>query len=478
MKSDFKVAYHEIDFLVPAQKFNIQFSYVSKKGLSFIREFLLRLIHVAPMSKFQLSTFFGLSRRETEEAISDLVQRSELTLSADGLLTLTDKAKSYFPEIGGAPQLSIIQDSGAYLSFDMATLTCFSSGNVKRAQKSGLFIKVDDKILSQSQMLVGRQFQYQFNKILDKGFLPNVKSQDVKDIPTVYTVKSVDKLQEFHIALNASFEMNSEGVGVERQDYDEFNNSEVVHENISLTVSRMLKANNTVSIFKSMVSLGDEDTIKLFDSGTNLIIPSYVQDLQTLEWYGTSGRATFLGPIYSKQNWDLLQKMMTPILDSRIKVKKDQGSDRFIWISPSDPFWGKSARFVSCLSDFLGRSKTKDKKIYNPTLYVPVAGFDDARGARQWARELGDYKSDINGLVDGFLDGNVEFIYLENEIVVVTYHFSHPGILPVTMPLGFISTSKAVVNRIGALITGYVDGSSAFDKKNDCGNIELMSVNR
>ena len=89
-----------------------------------------------------------------------------------------------------------------------------------------------------------------------------------------------------------------------------------------------------------------------------------------------------------------------------------------------------------------------------------------------------DYKSNINGLVDGFLDGNVEFLYLENEIVVVIYHFSNPGILPVTMPLGFISTSKAVVNRIGALVTGYVDGSSAFDKKNDCGNVELMSINR
>jgi len=44
MISDNKVTYHEVDFLLPAQRFNIQFSYVSQKGLPFIREFVLRLV--------------------------------------------------------------------------------------------------------------------------------------------------------------------------------------------------------------------------------------------------------------------------------------------------------------------------------------------------------------------------------------------------------------------------------------------------
>ncbi len=44
MMSDNKVTYHEVDFLLPAQRFNIQFSYVSQKGLPFVREFVLRLV--------------------------------------------------------------------------------------------------------------------------------------------------------------------------------------------------------------------------------------------------------------------------------------------------------------------------------------------------------------------------------------------------------------------------------------------------
>ncbi len=66
MISDNKVTYHEVDFLLPAQRFNIQFSYVSQKGLPFIREFVLRLVHVASMSKAQIATYFGLTHRETE----------------------------------------------------------------------------------------------------------------------------------------------------------------------------------------------------------------------------------------------------------------------------------------------------------------------------------------------------------------------------------------------------------------------------
>ncbi len=78
MMSDNKVTYHEVDFLLPAQKFNIQFSYISQKGLPFIREFVLRLVHVASMSKAQISTYFGLSHCETERQSQILYSAANL----------------------------------------------------------------------------------------------------------------------------------------------------------------------------------------------------------------------------------------------------------------------------------------------------------------------------------------------------------------------------------------------------------------
>ncbi|WP_228859712.1 hypothetical protein [Xenorhabdus sp. PB61.4] len=476
--SDNKVTYHEVDFLLPAQRFNIQFSYVSQKGLPFIREFVLRLVHVAPMSKAQISTYFGLSRRETEEAISDLVQRGELTLSQDSRLTLTDKSNGYFSEIGEIPQLSTVQDSGATLSFDLATFSCFSNQNVQDKWKAGISLKIDDSNASQSERLVEKHFQHQFNQILDKGYLSHLLAQDGKEQPSVYTVNSVNKLRQLPLRLTTEFQMDNDGKAVEREDYEELNSSECVHELMAIELSRLSTLNNTMSIIKSMVSLSDEETLKLFDSKTNLINPNYVEDMQSLEEHTASGRTTFLGPIYSKSNWEKLQKALTPVINKRIKSKADTGNSWFTWIAPSDAYWAKSDRFTTSLSNFIHRSSTKEKRLYKPVLYVPVSDDRDSRVAKQWMHELGQFHKDAKGLAEGFLDGNVEILHLEDEITVVIYHFAQPETLPVTMPLGFISTDKATVAKIGKLVNDYVAGSSSFDKPNDCGSISSIAKSR
>lgn len=475
MMSDNTVTYHEVDFLLPAQRFNIQFSYVSQRGLPFIREFVLRLVHVAPMSKAQISTYFGLSLRETGEAISDLVQRGELTLSSEGRLALTEKSSDYFAEIGEIPQLSTVQDSGATLSFDLATFSCFSNQNVQDKSKGGIYLNIDNGNASQSEKLVEKHFQHQFKQILDKGYLSHIQTQDSKEQPSIYTVNSVNKLRQLPLRLTTTFQMDNDGKAVEREDYEELNSSECVHELMAIELSKLSTLNNTMSIFKSMLSLNDEETLKLFDSKTNLINPNYLEDIRALEEHTASGRTTFLGPIYSKGNWDQLQKFLVSIIKERIKSKADKAGSRFIWIAPSDPYWAKSSRFSSSLSDFIRRSSTKEKKLYDPILYVPVSDDKDFRVARQWKHELGQYHDYVRGLAEGFLDGNVEILHLEDEVAVVIYHFSQPETLPITMPLGFITTNKEFVTKLGKLVNDYVKSSSSFDKPNDCGAIASIA---
>lgn len=223
-----------------------------------------------------------------------------------------------------------------------------------------------------------------------------------------------------------------------------------------------------------MVSINDDLTLKLFDSKTNQLNPSFIKDMQALEEYSDSGRTTFLGPVYSKDNWEKLQKALAPVLNQRIRDKTDYGGSPFVWVAPSDPYWSKSARFISSLSDFLNRSATKDKLLYKPVLYVPVQDETDVRVARQWKHELGQFHAHAKGLVEGLLDGNVEILHLEDELSAVIYHISQPETLPVTMPLGFITTNKDAVKIIGALITEYVKSTSGFDKPHDCGAISAM----
>lgn len=226
-----------------------------------------------------------------------------------------------------------------------------------------------------------------------------------------------------------------------------------------------------MDIAKAMLEIGDNDTLKLFDSKTNSVNLQYLSDLTTLEENSSQKRKTFLGSIYSQENWGLLQKQLAPVLASRIKSSADVGQDSFVWLAPSDPYWGKSNRLLVSLSDFFNKASTKDKKLYSPTVYLPVSGQGDYRAANQWQQELDLYDYEVHGLVEGFLGGNVEVLYLEGSVVVVVYHMAFHDIFPVTMPLGFISTDQEIVSSIGRKTKAYLQGSGGFESPNDCGLI-------
>ncbi|MDH1341117.1 hypothetical protein [Ectopseudomonas oleovorans] len=468
--------YHEIDFLLPAQRFNINFSYITQKGLPFVREFVLRLIHLAPMSKSQVATFFGFTPKEAQEAIEDLVERGELTLSESGRLMLTEKSNGYFTEIGEIPRLSLLRDTTACLSFDLATFTCLGKDISSDKWKSGISLKVDDQSASCSETLVEKHFQRQFQRILHSGFLPRSLVQDEKESPTVYTVNSVSKIRQMPFRLPVQFKIDAEGRSVEREDFEMLKSSDYVHAQISLELARLTRPSNFGEIAKAMLDIGDSDTLKLFDSKGSSISLQFFEDLAKLEANSQKKRTTFLGSIYSSENWELFQKYMSPVIKARRESKSGAGETPLIWIAPSDPYWGKSNRALERIGQIFDMASTKQRKLYSPAIYLPIAGPDDQKGVRQWKWELSSSLDKAHGLIEGFLGGNVEIIYFEGEFVVVVYHVSLPENYPVSVPLGFISADKDFVSRVGRLVIEYLSGSSGFDRNNDCGLLSRLGA--
>lgn len=467
--------YHEIDFLLPAQRFNINFSYITEKGLPFVREFVLRLIHLAPMSMSQVATFFGFSRKEVQEAIDDLVERGELTLSENGRLTLTEKSSSYFTELGEVPRLSLLRDSTACLSFDLATFSCLGKDNFSDKWKAGISIKIDDENASCSQTHVSKHFQRQFYEILQKGFLLKELTQDNKDSPNVYTVNSVNKIKQMPVRLPVHFKVDEDGRNVEREDFEKLKSSDYVHAQISLELDNRTRPSNFDEIVKIMAEIGDGDTLKLFDSKGSSVSLQFFEELAKLESNSQKKRTTFIGPIYLSENWKLLQTHLAPLIKSRQESKSDVGKTPFLWIAPSDPYWGMSSNLQVRVSQIFEQSSTKDKKLYSPTIYLPVGGPDDYRTAQQWKREFEPNTSKVRGLIEGFLGGSVEVLHFEGEFVVVVYHISLNGSYPVSFPIGFISTAVEVVSLIGRKLKLYVDGFSGRENHNDCGPIGEIS---
>jgi hypothetical protein len=469
--------YHEIDFLLPAQRFNINFSYITQKGLPFVREFVLRLIQLAPMSMSQVATFFGFSRKEVQEAIDDLVERGELTLSENGRLALTEKSSGYFTELGEAPRLSLLRDSSAYLSFDLATFSCLGKENSSEKWKAGISIKVEDENASCSETRVEKHFQRQFHEILQKGFLSKSLTLEEKDSPNVYTVNSVSKIKQMPLRLPVQFKVDEEGRSVEREDFEQLKSSDYVHGQISLELDRLARPSNFGEIVRAMVDIGDGETLKLFDSKGSSVSMQFFEDLVKLESNSQKKRKTFIGPIYSTANWELLQKYLAPLIKARRESKADVGKTPFLWLAPSDPYWGKSSNLQVRVSEILSMATTKEKRLYTPTLYLPLSGADDKKTARQWKWEFDPNSDDVHGVIEGFLGGSVEVMHFQGEFVVVVYHASLPDSYPVSLPIGFVSAEKDVVSSVGRLVTTYLQGSSGFEHSNDCGLLSRMGRN-
>lgn len=461
--------YHEIDFLLPAQRFNINFSYVTQKGLPFVREFVLRLAHLAPMSMSQIAMFFGFSRNEVREAIRDLVQRDELELSDSGQLTLTEKSSGYFTDLGEVPRLSLLQDSTACLSFDLATFSCLGKENFSEKWKLGVPLRVSDESASCSETLVEKYFQRQFHEILQSGFLSKMLTLDEKDSPEVYTVNSVNKIKHMPLRLPVQFKIDGNGRSVEREDFERLKSSDYVHEQISLELDRLARPGNFVEIARVMHDIGDKDTFRILDSSGNSINLGFFDDLMKLESNSPGKRTTFVGPVYSTQNWKLIQRHLAPIITKRRNSKEDVGATPVFWVAPSDPFWGKSGSLLTSVNELIALSSTKEKRLYSPTIFLPVSGQDDRRAARGWKREFDPHLEKLRVLTEGFLGGGVEVLLFDGEFVVVVYHLSLPDSYPVSLPIGFISADKDIVSGIGRLVTSYVAGSSSFDQPNDCG---------
>lgn len=425
----------------------------------------------------QVATFFGFTRKEVQEAIDDLVERGELTLSENGRLTLTEKSSGYFTELGEVPRLSLLRDSTACLSFDLATFSCLGKDNSSEKSKAGISIKVDDENASCSETQVEKHFQRQFHEILQKGFLSRSLTQDEKDSPTVYTVNSVNKITQMPVRLPVQFKVDTDGRSVEREDFEKLKNSDYVHERISLELDRLGRPSNFGEIAKAMLDIGDGETLKLFDSKGSSVSLQFFEDLARLEANSQKKRTTFLGPIYSSANWGLLQKHLAPIIKARRESKADVGQTPFLWLAPSDPYWGKSSNLQVRVSEILSMASTKEKRLYSPAIYLPVSGPDDQKTARQWKWEFDPNSDKVYGLIEGFLGGNVEVMHFEGEFVAVVYHVSLPDSYPVSLPIGFISADKDVVSSVGRLITTYLECSSGFERPNDCGLLSRFGRN-
>ena len=184
----------------------------------------------------------------------------------------------------------------------------------------------------------------------------------------------------------------------------------------------------------------------------------------------------FVGSLYSRANW---QKFSTQfeIVKKKLASKHQEGIKTLTWLAPSNGLWGRNNYFPSCFASLVDGAITNGKNpvtLYRPTLFVPMDSAHDRQSCRRWKDDLAINLNYVNGYTQGFCDGAVEVVLLENELVAVTYYVSLPAIYPVPIPVGFISNNQKLIKRVAVELNQYLTGSSAGLNIHDLGVITKL----
>ena len=303
MYEDLKLPYNEVDFIVPIHRFNFQYSYVTKERLSFVREFVLRIVQLAPLKPHQIATYIGLDKAELKEALSDLMEKGELQISDLGDVILTPKSEGYFEGLGKLPKSSSIMQTSSTLSFEIGGFNCLGIKRIKDNWKFSIALDVENEVIANSENYAKSKFQREFYYYYDKEWLKGVKSEGTEK-PSIYSFDSVKKLGQDPLRLSNLFKIDLEGKPLERDDYDVLDSSSKVSDLVTRALSSNGVQNNIMEVANAMKVLGDNWTAQLFNE-FSINVPAFLATRAESE-VGRKMPIPLIGQIYSSENWNLL----------------------------------------------------------------------------------------------------------------------------------------------------------------------------
>lgn len=161
-----------------------------------------------------------------------------------------------------------------------------------------------------------------------------------------------------------------------------------------------------------------------------------------------------------------------------MKYGNKEGLKTFNWLAPSTEFWGRNNKISNCFNELVNGAKTKGKKVktlYKSTLILPLNSTSDRFNINRWKDDFSTNIGNVDAYVEGFHNDVAEVLLLEDEFVAVTYHLNLPDIYHVTLPFGFISNSKVLIDKVTSEVDEYLSSLHDLESKRHLGLLSTVS---
>ena len=438
------ITYNQIDFVVKAPRFRIVFSYMSDKGVAFVREYLLRLLRITPCKPAQIAQYFGFNQYETEVALADLEQHKWIIWQGDGLIALSAEGQRLFQENQDSPHIPTLKECSGEYRMELLDSNFLKKNDCDKNRQQAIELAIEPKVLSESSEIAQKTFQNRFRQLIEDEIVEvkNEVGEIGKDI-SLYKIDVIEpKGTPDYFRFTQQFELlPGTGETKERHDVPIITHQENIQQAITAQLEQFSRHDNLRELRNSMEEIGDDDTLKVLFGGKL----DFTEFLKVYQKYEQQNGLYFLGQIYHQEN---LFKEINQVLN---KLDKKQ-SKKMYWFAPSDIYWGKQRKIHDKIQNLID----KQKNGYDFRLYLPLPSERNRYEKQEWLNHFKDTSDKVlYGFCEGFLDGSTEILFLEDKFAVVCYHAKLSS-YPVTLPIGFMTTQKNTIKSIISLVENYL----------------------
>ena len=329
--------------------------------------------------------------------------------------------------------------------------------NCDKNRQQAIELVIEQKLLSESSEIARKTFQNRFRQLMEDDII----NLDEKDI-SLYKIDAIEpKGAPEYFRFTQQFELLPEtGHVKERHDVPIITHQENIQQAITAQLEQFGDHDNLHELRNSMAEIGDDGTLKVLFGGKL----DFTEFLKVYQKYEQQNGLYFLGQIYhqskgNKKDANMLFDKIEQILNQQ---KKTPENKKLYWLAPSDIYWGKQRK----IHDKIQNLVDKQKNGYDFRLYLPLSSERTRYEKQEWLNHFKDISDKVlYGFCEGFLDGNTEILFLEDQFAVVCYHAKLSS-YPVTLPIGFMTTQKNTIKSITSLVENYLK-SPLFEYNED-----------
>lgn len=443
-----------ISLLLPARSYKLSCSWTQEAPLPAIEEFSCRLLLILEeLLPGELQEYFGLTQRECEVLIENLINNKLAAYTNDGLLApspmLQSKTKGN-PDI--LPSLTKYEEKEEFPIFDLLTLTVISRRSYDKS-KYGLpeipTTEVEKKLSSIDIIeAFGRQY---------RAYLDHTRKSEIDIKKTrLYKVGNCeqDRTLQIPIDLDIHIETTATGqVNIIKDSSEKLGDlrrrplTNKLESKISDYLNSLEIPNGGLSL-EEYCNLVDDTVLLRYVSNSTFDFNLWLIDRANRKTgYGTQQTQAILGPIYLERNKLLLERFIRDLSKNWDPSKCHVA----LWLSSFVPLWGENG---SLLGEFSRKIESLlSERETNKGYLIGVFPYSEYKDLQELKRRFGSRIPTGIGFKGEHLQDRMEILIIPEQLAVTQFHVQPSKDSSITVPIGFITTDPERIKRIHSILT-------------------------